>query len=70
MMNCSPLTYFTIPKKHLQLSDKQEFLYNSSTLNTLLYHIDNDGYNCNEDNLIMLTEIQHGAIHKNEMKEE
>lgn len=34
-----------------------------------VHHIDNDGYNCSEDNLIMLTEIQHGAIHKNEMKE-
>ena len=35
-----------------------------------VHHIDNDGYNCSEDNLIMLTEIQHGAIHKNEMKEQ
>ena len=34
-----------------------------------VHHIDNDGYNSSEDNLIMLTEIQHGAIHKNEMKE-
>lgn len=35
-----------------------------------VHHIDNDGYNCSEDNLIMLTEMQHGAIHKNEMKED
>ena len=34
-----------------------------------VHHIDNDGYNCSEYNLIMLTEIQHGVIHKNKMKE-
>ena len=33
------------------------------------YNSYNDGYNCSEDNLIMLTEMQHGTIHKNEMKE-
>lgn len=34
-----------------------------------VHHIDNNGYDCSEDNLIMLTEKQHNAIHRNEMKE-
>ena len=34
-----------------------------------VHHIDNDGYNCGEDNLIMLTKAQHDAIHTNEMEE-
>lgn len=34
-----------------------------------VHHIDNNGYNCSEDNLIMLTKTQHTAINKNEMEE-
>lgn len=34
-----------------------------------VHHIDNNGYDCSEDNLIMLTESQHNAIHRNEMEE-
>ena len=33
-----------------------------------VHHIDNNGYDCSEDNLIMLTERQHNAIHRNEME--
>ena len=33
-----------------------------------VHHIDNNGYDCSEDNLIMLTESQHNAIHLNEME--
>ena len=31
----------------------------------IIHHIINDGYNCSEDNLIMLTPKQHSAIHCN-----
>ena len=34
-----------------------------------VHHIDNNGYDCSENNLIMLTEKQHNAIHRNEMEE-
>lgn len=34
-----------------------------------VHHINNDGYNCREDNLILLTRKQHNAIHKNEMED-
>lgn len=34
-----------------------------------VHHINNDGYNNSEDNLIMLTKEQHDLIHKNEMGE-
>lgn len=35
----------------------------------IVHHINNDGYNCSEDNLIMLTKTQDAAIHTNEKKE-
>ena len=34
-----------------------------------VHHINNDGYNNSEDNLIMLTEKQHKVIHRKEMEE-
>lgn len=34
----------------------------------VVHHINNDGYNNCEDNLIMLTQTQHGAIHREEME--
>lgn len=34
-----------------------------------VHHINNNGYDCSEDNLIMLTDNQHNAIHRNEMEE-
>lgn len=43
-------------------------LTQSSSERLAVHHIDNNGYDCSEDNLIMLTEKQHNAIHKNEME--
>ncbi|MDD6969358.1 MAG: hypothetical protein SPH83_01600 [Treponema sp.] len=34
-----------------------------------VHHIDNNGYDCSEDNLILLKKWQHKAIHKNEMED-
>ena len=43
-------------------------LNQSSAERLAVHHIDNNGYDCSEDNLIMLTEKQHNAIHRNEME--
>ena len=43
-------------------------LNHSSAERLAVHHIDNNGYDCSEDNLIMLTEKQHNAIHRNEME--
>ena len=34
-----------------------------------VHHIDNNGYDCSEDNLILLKRWQHKAIHRNEMED-
>lgn len=44
-------------------------LNQSSSERLAVHHIDNNGYDCSNDNLIMLIEKQHNAIHRNKMKE-